>query len=62
MSWEMLVLVIVGAILYKVKSIYIDFGGKDDDSDDNEPRKPKQIKPVLTSSPKRGAEIMRVLP
>lgn len=38
MSWEMLILVIAGAILYKLKSIHIDFGGRDD-----ELQQPKQI-------------------
>lgn len=46
MSWEMVVLLIVGGILYKLKSIHIDFTGKDDDDDQNdEPKPPKQIKP-----------------
>jgi hypothetical protein len=42
MGWEMMVLIIVGGILYKLKSIRIDFTGKD--NDDDEPKKPKQIK------------------
>jgi hypothetical protein len=40
----MVVLVIVGGFLYKLKSIHIDFTGKDDNSDNDEPKKPKQIK------------------
>lgn len=42
MGWEFLVLIIVGGFLYRLKSIHIDFTGKDDD--DEEPKPPKQLK------------------
>jgi hypothetical protein len=41
MGWEMMVLLIVGGIHYKLKSIHIDFTGKDDD---DENKKPKHVK------------------
>jgi hypothetical protein len=40
MHWEILILLIVWAYIFRPKSIHIDFRGNDDD----EPKKPKQIK------------------
>jgi len=47
MGWEVIVLLIAGGILYKLKSIHIDFGGKDgDDADDKgSSSNTKQISP-----------------
>lgn len=42
MNWELLLILLVGGILYKLKSVHIEFGA----NKDNEAGKPKQIKNV----------------
>ena len=53
MGWEVVVLIIVGGFLYRLKSIRIDFTGRD--ADDGEPKLPRQVE----AADNRGGDLTR---